>query len=225
EVLERLGADVVWDERTVTVDASALTSVEAPYDLVRQMRASILVLGPLLARFGRATVALPGGDNIGSRSIDLHVRGLQKMGTVIRHEHGFLFAETKGLRGTAITLDYPSVGATENLLMAAAAAKGTTVIDNAAREPEIADLADFLNGMGARISGAGSTTIEIDGVNTFAPARHAVIPDRVEAGTYAIAACATMGDVVLQGVRPEHMEIALEKLSEAGASIVEVDEG
>lgn len=225
EVLERLGAEVVWDGRTVTVDATELTSVEAPYDLVRRMRASIIVLGPLLSRFGEATVALPGGDNIGSRSIDLHVRGLQKMGAVIRHEHGFLYAETKGLRGAPITLDYPSVGATENLLMAAASAKGTTVIDNAAREPEIADLADLLNSMGARISGAGTTTIEVDGVDPLVPACHKVIADRVEAGTYAIATCATMGDVVLKGARPEHMEIALEKLSEAGASIYIAEEG
>jgi UDP-N-acetylglucosamine 1-carboxyvinyltransferase len=219
EVLEHLGAGVAWDGGTVTIDAADLSSVEAPYDLVRQMRASIVVLGPLLARAGRAEVAMPGGDNIGSRPIDLHINGLRKMGAEIRSEHGFLFAETDGLRGALITLDYPSVGATENLLMAAVAAKGTTVIDNAAREPEIADLADFLNEIGARVEGAGTSTIEIHGVEAFTPAEHRVIADRIETGTWAAAAVATRGDVTIAEARPDHLELLLTKLSDAGAQI------
>jgi len=157
QVLEHLGAGVAWKSGEVVIDTATLTSVEAPYELVRQMRASIVVLGPLLARAGRARVAMPGGDNIGSRPIDLHINGLIEMGARIRSEHGFLEAEAPGgLRGASIRLDYPSVGATENLMMAAVAARGTTVIDNAAREPEIEDIANFLIEMGARISGAGS---------------------------------------------------------------------
>jgi UDP-N-acetylglucosamine 1-carboxyvinyltransferase len=159
EVLEHLGAEVEWEDGGLSVDASTLSNVEAPYELVRRMRASIVVLGPLLARTGKARVAMPGGDNIGSRPIDLHLEGLRRMGARIESEHGFLVAAADGLSGASITLDYPSVGATENLMMAAVAADGTTVIDNAAREPEIADIADFLVAMGARIDGAGTSTI------------------------------------------------------------------
>lgn len=225
QVLEHLGAGVVWKPGEVIIDTSSLTSVEAPYELVRQMRASIVVLGPLLARAGRARVAMPGGDNIGSRPIDLHINGLIKMGARIRSEHGFLEAETPdGLRGASITLDYPSVGATENLMMAAVAARGTTVIDNAAREPEIADIAHFLIEMGARISGAGSNTLEIEGVQGFSPVTHEVIADRIETGTWAAAALATRGDVTLSGARPDHLEIFLDKLVDAGA-VVELTEG
>lgn len=183
------------------------------------MRASIVVLGPLLARCGEARVALPGGDNIGSRPIDLHLKGLERMGAEIGMEHGFLHARAPRLQGAAITLEYPSVGATENLLMAAVAARGTTVLDNAAREPEIADLATFLVSMGARIAGAGSSTIEIEGVDTFVPADHATIPDRIEAGTFAMAAVATRGDVELVGARADHLELALVKLSDMGAQV------
>jgi UDP-N-acetylglucosamine 1-carboxyvinyltransferase len=169
---------------------------------------------------------MPGGDNIGSRPIDLHVSGLQKMGAQIRSEHGFLHAEApNGLAGAAITLDYPSVGATENLLMAAVAARGTTVIDNAAREPEIADLAAFLTSMGGRIGGAGSSTIEVDGVDAFQPAAHAVVADRIEAGTWAAATVATCGDVTLLGARPDHLELLLAKLVDAGAAITLADDG
>src|SRR4051812_26576103 len=193
EVLEHLGVVAVWDGDTVVLDTTAVQPIETPYDLVSQMRASILVLGPLLARFGRARVAMPGGCNIGSRKIDLHVRGLEKMGARFRSEHGFLEAETSGLRGAVISLDFPSVGATENVLMAAVAARGTTVIENAAREPELVDLADFLSEMGARIQGIGSPTVEIEGIEGFVAVEHTVIPDRVEAGTFAIAACATGG--------------------------------
>jgi UDP-N-acetylglucosamine 1-carboxyvinyltransferase len=225
EVLEHLGAAVSWNGTDVAIDASALTSEEAPYELVRQMRASIVVLGPLLARRGRAQVAMPGGDAIGSRPIDLHVRGLQKMGAEVHSEHGFLLASAAELRGAAITLDYPSVGATENLLMAAVAARGTTVIDNAAREPEITDLAIFLTQMGARIGGTGTSTLEIDGVDTFVPAVHTVVADRIETGTWAMAAVATRGDIELLGGRQDHLEIPLTKLAEAGAAIDVTDGG
>ena len=197
EVLEHLGAGVAWEDGGVAVDATHLSSVEAPYELVRRMRASIAVLGPLLARTGEARVAMPGGDNIGSRPIDLHLDGLRRMGARIDAEHGFLVATTDGLSAASITLDYPSVGATENLMMAAVTADGVSVIDNAAREPEIADLAAFLVAMGAGIHGAGSATIEVEGVETLRAAEHTAICDRIEAGTWAAAAVATRGDIVL----------------------------
>jgi UDP-N-acetylglucosamine 1-carboxyvinyltransferase len=225
ELLEHMGLGVAWDGDRVTIDGSDLTSVEAPYELVRQMRASIVVLGPLLARRGEARVALPGGDNIGSRPIDLHLKGLERMGAEIEMEHGFLHARARRLQGAAITLEYPSVGATENLLMAAVAARGVTVIDNAAREPEIADLAAFLVSMGARIAGAGSSTVEIEGVDTFVPADHATIPDRIEAGTFAMATAATRGDVELVGARADHLELALLKLADIGAQVDLTKEG
>jgi len=210
EVLEHLGAGVAWDGNTVTIDATTLTSVEAPYELVRRMRASTAVLGSLLARAGQARVAMPGGDEIGSRPIDLHIAGLRSMGAHVGSEHGFLVAETAGLRGAAITLDYPSVGATENLMMAAVRAGGTTVIDNAAREPEIADIAAFLVAMGARIEGAGTNTIEIDGVG---------------AGTWAAAAVATGGDLLLEHARADHLDLFLTKLADAGALIDRIEDG
>ena len=225
EVLEHLGAVVSWEDGAVVVDATHLSSVDAPYELVRRMRASIAVLGPLLARTGEASVAMPGGDNIGSRPIDLHLEGLRRMGARIDAEHGFLVARTEGLTGASITLDYPSVGATENLMMAAVTAEGVTVIDNAAREPEITDLAAYLAGMGAGIRGAGSATIEVEGVGALQPAEHEVIPDRIEAGTWAAAAVATRGDIVLTGARPDHLELFLEKLAEGGADIRVTDEG
>jgi UDP-N-acetylglucosamine 1-carboxyvinyltransferase len=168
---------------------------------------------------------MPGGDEIGSRPIDLHVQGLRKMGAEIGSEHGFLVASTSGLRGAAITLDYPSVGATENLMMAAVLARGTTVIDNAAREPEIADIAAFLGAMGARIDGAGTSTIEIEGVDALAPADHVTIPDRIETGTWAAAAVVTRGDVTLENARPDHLELLLQKLADAGADIAMTEQG
>jgi UDP-N-acetylglucosamine 1-carboxyvinyltransferase len=225
EVLEHLGAEVSWEDGAVVVDATHLSSVDAPYELVRRMRASIAVLGPLLARTGEARVAMPGGDNIGSRPIDLHLEGLRRMGARIDAEHGFLVARTDGLTGASITLDYPSVGATENLMMAAVTAAGVTVIDNAAREPEITDLAGYLAAMGAGIRGAGSATIEVEGVAELQPAEHTVIPDRIEAGTWAAASVATRGDVLLKGARSDHLELFLEKLAEAGADIRITDEG
>jgi UDP-N-acetylglucosamine 1-carboxyvinyltransferase len=225
EVLEHLGARCVWEDGTLLVDTTAVEPVETPYELVRRMRASILVLGPLLTRFGCARVAMPGGCNIGSRKIDLHVRGLEKMGARFRSEHGYLEAETRGLRGAIVSLDFPSVGATENVLMAAVGAKGTTVIENAAREPELVDLADFLVAMGARISGVGTSTVEIEGVDAFGPVEHTVIPDRVEAGTFAIAACAAGGSVVLENARSDHLDLVFSKLADAGADILAVEGG
>ncbi|MEX2422319.1 MAG: UDP-N-acetylglucosamine 1-carboxyvinyltransferase [Actinomycetota bacterium] len=226
EVLEHLGASVEWNEDACRIDTSGVSSFEAPYELVSKMRASIIVLGPLLTRFGRATVAMPGGCNIGSRNIDLHVRGLEQMGARFRSEHGYLYAETDAaLSGAVINLDFPSVGATENVLMAGVGARGTTVIENAAREPEIVDLAGFLTGMGAQISGAGTTTIEIQGVDRFDPVTHRVIPDRIETATLAVAAAATRGDIVLQGARSHDLDLALAKLSEAGVAIEPVEGG
>jgi UDP-N-acetylglucosamine 1-carboxyvinyltransferase len=225
EVLDHLGARTAWEDGAVAIDATEVRSVETPYELVSRMRASILVLGPLLARTGRARVAMPGGCNIGSRKIDLHVRGLEKMGVEFTSEHGFLEATTSGLHGAIISLDFPSVGATENVLMAAVGARGTTLIENAAREPEIVDLANLLLEMGAKIDGAGTTSIEIVGVDAFDPVRHATIPDRVEAGTFAIAACASGGDVLLAGARGDHLDLVLAKLSEAGADVLSTEEG
>ena len=224
EVLDHLGAGVQWDGNTVSIDTSTVDSVETPYELVSRMRASIIVLGPLLARYGRARVAMPGGCNIGARGIDLHIRGLERLGASYDYEHGYMEWTASGLNGAMIALDFPSVGATENIMMAAVAGQGTTVIENAAREPEIVDLADFLASMGARIEGAGTTTIEIEGVREFHAVEHRVIPDRVETGTYAIAACATRGDVFLRDARADHLDIPLSKLAEAGADI-RVEEG
>jgi UDP-N-acetylglucosamine 1-carboxyvinyltransferase len=207
-------------DHTVAIDATGLLGVETPYDLVRRMRASILVLGPLLARVGQARVAMPGGCNIGRRRIDLHIRGLEKMGAVFSFDHGYLEAAAeRGLEGSVISLDFPSVGATENLLMAGVAARGTTVIENAAREPEIGDLAAFLVEMGARVEGVGTPTIEIEGVDSFRPVEHAVIPDRIEAGSFAIAACMSHGDVLLAGARADHLDLVLAKLGDAGAAV------
>ncbi len=225
EMLEHFGLRVRLEDGVAELDAREVHDVEAPDELVRQMRASIVVLGPLLARCGRARVSMPGGDEIGARPVDLHVRGLERMGAEIRSEHGFLIAEATELRGAAITLDYPSVTATENLLMAGVLARGVTVIDNAAREPETADLAAYLVSMGARIGGAGSSTIEIEGVDELTAAEHTAVPDRIEAGTWAAAAVATMGDVTIANARPEHLELFLTKISDAGADVSMSDAG
>jgi UDP-N-acetylglucosamine 1-carboxyvinyltransferase len=225
EVLEHLGVGTAWKQGELVLDTSEVRPAETPYELVSRMRASILVLGPLLARFGGARVAMPGGCNIGSRAIDLHVKGLEKMGATFRSEHGFLVGETSGLRGAIVNLDFPSVGATENVLMAAVAARGTTVIENAAREPELVDLAEFLVEMGARVQGVGTPTIEIEGVEGFGAVDHAVIPDRVEAGTYAIAICAAGGRVVLSGARTDHMDLVLSKLADGGADVLATGDG
>jgi UDP-N-acetylglucosamine 1-carboxyvinyltransferase len=225
EVLEHLGVVCTWDDGALVLETAGVRPVETPYELVSRMRASILVLGPLLATFGTAKVAMPGGCNIGSRAIDLHIRGLEKMGARFHSEHGFLIGETSGLRGAVVNLDFPSVGATENVLMGAVAARGTTVIENAAREPELVDLVDLLTEMGARIDGAGTPTIEIEGVESFGPTDHTVIPDRVEAGTYAIAGCATGGRVVLDGARSDHLDLVLSKLADAGADVIATEQG
>ena len=225
QVLEHLGAEVVWEGSDMIVDTASAGGVEAPYELVRAMRASIVVLGPLLARRGRARIAMPGGCNIGSRKIDLHLKGLERMGARFSYEHGYLLAEAQELRGAVISLDFPSVGATENVLMAAVGASGTTVIENAAREPEIQDLAMMLAEMGAKIDGAGTTTIEIIGTQDLRPVTHRVVPDRVEAGTFALAACATHGDVLLSGARADHLDLFLAKLSDAGATLGVEDRG
>jgi UDP-N-acetylglucosamine 1-carboxyvinyltransferase len=222
QLLRRLGCTVAHDSDrdTVEIDVPARPAHQADYDLVRRMRASISVLGPLVARCGEADVALPGGDAIGSRGLDLHVAGLEKLGVKITSEHGFLVAKApRGLQGATIWLDFPSVGATENLLMAAVLARGTTVIDNAAREPEIVDLCDVLVEMGAKVDGAGTSTLEVQGVDRLDPASHVVVPDRIVAGTFAFAAAMTRGDVAVRNARPQHLEIALDKLSNAGADV------
>ncbi|MDI6817460.1 MAG: UDP-N-acetylglucosamine 1-carboxyvinyltransferase [Actinomycetota bacterium] len=223
-VLERLGARVAYSEPgVVEIKPTYPLYPEAPYELVSQMRASIIVLGPLLARLGKARVAMPGGCNIGLRKIDMHIRGLEAFGARFEVGHGFIEAYSEKLVAAKIALDYPSVGATENLLMAATLAEGETVIDNAAREPEIVDLADFLNMMGAKIKGAGSSTIVVEGVNKLHGGEYRVMPDRIEAGTFLVAAAITKGDVVLEDVCPEHLELAVNKLRSIGA-IVKVGE-
>lgn len=225
EMLEHFGVRVTLRDGVAELDATDVHDAEAPDELVRQMRASIVVLGPLLARCGRAKVSLPGGDEIGARPVDLHVRGLERMGATIRVEHGFLLAEADELRGAHITLDYPSVTATENLLFAAARARGITVLDNAAREPEIADVAKCLVAMGARIDGAGSSTIEIEGVDELRPTDHTAVADRIEAGTWAAAAVATQGDVTIENARPEHLKLFLSGIADAGAEVSVSDAG
>ncbi len=219
KVLERLGATATFEGNTLDLTIPAEPSTEAPYDLVRQMRASIVVLGPLLVRRGHARVSMPGGCNIGSRKIDLHLSGLERMGATIRVDHGYLDARADRLLGTRIVLDFPSVGATENLLMAGVLAKGTTKIENAAREPEITDLCNLLAAMGARIEGAGTPDIEIEGVDELHPAEHTVVGDRIEAGTFLIAAAATRGDVTVEGVKPAHLDLFLQKLGDAGCMV------
>jgi len=223
EVLERLGARVSLNDSTLTIDSSGELSEETPYELVTKMRASIQVLGPLLARLGRARVAMPGGDAIGSRPIDLHLQGLERMGAKFTTEHGYVEGACDRLHGTSVLLEFPSVGATENLIMAGVVAEGVTTIENAAREPEIQDLVQFLNKCGGQINGAGTPSVTIEGVRELTPATHEIIPDRIEAGTYAIGAAATKGEVRLLDMRPDHIELALLKLEEAGAEVMRGD--
>jgi UDP-N-acetylglucosamine 1-carboxyvinyltransferase len=223
KLLRNMGAraERAEDGDTVTLDASSITTPEAPYDLVKTMRASILVLGPLLARFGRATVSLPGGCAIGSRPVDQHIKGLQAMGADIVVEHGYIVAKASRLKGARITTDMVTVTGTENLLMAAALADGETVLENAAREPEIPDLAEMLIAMGARIEGHGTRRIRVQGVERLhAPARaHRIIPDRIETGTFLCAVAAAGGDVTLNHADARHLAAVIEKLREAGVSI------
>ncbi|MGQ9536388.1 MAG: UDP-N-acetylglucosamine 1-carboxyvinyltransferase [Actinomycetota bacterium] len=224
EVLRHLGVEVAWEDDTIRVRAGEFGGREAPYHLVRRMRASIVVLGPLMARFGEAKVAIPGGCNIGSRKIDMHLRGLAEMGAQITTEHGYVHARASRLRGRHIILDFPSVGATENLMMAALGAEGTTVIENAAREPEIQDLAAFLTSMGAEMRGVGTPILEVEGAAELRGVEHTVIGDRIEAGTFAVAAAVTGGDLTITGVRPEHLALTLEKMRAVGVEIEENEE-
>ncbi len=219
-VLRRMGVDVRdVGTGTLTINSGGLSDHVAPYELVRTMRASILVMGPLLARFGKAKVALPGGCAIGLRPIDIHLKGIEALGAKIRTGRGYVQATGKRLKGAEICLDYPSVGATENLMTAAVLARGRTVIENAAREPEVQDLAKFLRAMGAEIGGEGTSRITIDGVKSLGAASHCVIPDRIEAGTYLVAGIITGGRVTVDGVIEEHMRPIISMLEEAGAEV------
>ncbi len=220
EVLEAIGATVTRPEPAVLlIDVPDEIVPEAPYDLVTRMRASINVLGPLLGRCGRARVALPGGDNIGRRKLDMHFRGLEAMGASFVRRHGFIEATTPGLIGARTVLDFPSVGATENILTAAVLAEGTTIIENAAREPEIVDLAEFLIRMGATILGAGSPTITVVGVSELTPIEHEVVGDRIEAGTFLMACGIAGGEVEINGTRLEHLDLVVMKLGEMGLKV------
>jgi UDP-N-acetylglucosamine 1-carboxyvinyltransferase len=231
QLLERLGCTVAIDHPevdptrastsgVVRIDVPEELSWEAPYELVRRLRASIAVLGPLVARCHRASVALPGGDAIGSRGLDMHMAGLRELGAAVRVEHGQVVAEVPdSLSGATMWLDFPSVGATENLLMAAVLATGTSVIDNAAREPEIVDLCRMLTEMGARIDGIGSSTLTIEGVDRLAPTEHATVADRIVAGTWAFAAAIAGGEVTIEGGVPRHLDLVLDKLGDAGAEV------
>ncbi len=218
-LLATLGAEYSLKDSLLEINTSSLKEFKAPYELVRTMRASVLVLGPLIARYGRAEVSLPGGCAIGARPINLHLEGLQKMGVEITLEFGYVKARAKRLQGTDIYLDIPTVTGTENLMMAATLAKGTTRIENAAKEPEVVNLAEALNSMGARIKGAGTDLIEIEGVEELRPLAHTVIPDRIEAATYITAVAITRGEALIEGVRPEHLEAVIAKLRETGVEI------
>ncbi|EGQ4035154.1 UDP-N-acetylglucosamine 1-carboxyvinyltransferase [Staphylococcus pseudintermedius] len=227
-VLSVLNAKIKYNEKqqSVTVDASKDLSEEAPYEYVSKMRASILVMGPLLARLGRAKVAFPGGCAIGSRPIEQHLKGLEALGAEIHQEAGYIYAEApQGLVGNEIHFDFPSVGATQNIMMAASLAKGRTVIENVAREPEIVDLANYINEMGGDIKGAGTDTVIINGVESLKGVKHAIIPDRIEAGTLMIAAAITRGDVLVKGAIKEHMTSLVYKLEEMGVELDYTEEG
>lgn len=224
EVLKCLGLAVECspEKNVLDIDSTEITSYEAPYELVRTMRASFLVMGPLLARIGKARISMPGGCAIGARPIDIHLKGFEALGVKIEQGHGYIEASApEGLKCTSIYFDFPSVGATENIMMAASLAEGTTILENAAEEPEIVDLANYLNKMGAKIRGAGTDTIRIEGVDKLHGADYTIIPDRIEAGTYMIAAAMTGGDVVVENVLPEHQKPLIAKLREAGAVVEE----
>ena len=231
DLLTRLGCSVTLNNKsngdgTLTIDVPAAPLHRADYELVRKMRASINVLGPLVARIGIAEVALPGGDAIGSRGLDFHIKGLESLGAKAHIEHGYVIAEApNGLIGAEITLDFPSVGATENLMTAAVLAHGVTTIDNAAREPDLVDLGEFLISMGAKIEGLGSPLITITGVEKLNPTSHRTITDRIIAGTWAFAAAMTQGDITIHGARADHMEVMLDKLASAGAIITSTADG
>ena len=229
-LLESLGAEITdrLDENIVEIQAKNVTEYEAPFELVKKMRASILVIGPLLARTGRAVIPLPGGCAIGKRPIELHLKGLRALGVEIREDAGTqgpLEAKVDKLRGSDIYLDFPSVGATEVIMMTAALAEGITIIENAAQEPEIVDLANFLNKMGARIKGAGTDTVKIEGVDSLHGVSHHVIPDRIEAGTFMVASVITKGNILIRNILPDHVKPVTAKLRECGAEIYMTDEG
>lgn len=221
EILEHLGAKVDFQGETLQVDARNIITYETPYELVSKMRASFLVMGPLLGRFHRSKISMPGGCAIGTRPIDLHLKGFRAMGTRVEMEHGYVEAYTDTLMGTKIYLDFPSVGATENIMMAAALAEGVTILENAAEEPEIVDLANLINEMGGKVRGAGTKTIKITGVNSLKGTEHTVIPDRIEAGTYMVAAAISKGDIILENVINDHLRPVIAKLIEIGCQVEE----
>lgn len=225
DLLRYLGAKVQYDGETLVVDATEIKETEAPYNLVNKMRASFLVMGSLLARFNTAKISMPGGCAIGTRPIDLHLKGFKAMGAEIISDHGYIEAAAQKLSGSKIYLDFPSVGATENIMMAAVLAEGTTTIENAAEEPEIVDLANFLNKMGAKVRGAGTNTIKITGVEKLEAVEHTVIPDRIEAGTYMVAAAMTKGDVFVDNVIIDHIKPVVAKLIEVGCTVEEHENG
>ena len=228
EVLRQLGAKVDFNrqQHTLFVDSTVLKTVDAPYDLVRKMRASFVIMGPLLARYGKAKISMPGGCAIGTRPIDLLLKGFEALGAEIEIGHGFISATApNGLKGTSIYLDFPSVGATENIIMAACMAEGQTILENAAQEPEIIDLANFLNIMGAKIRGAGTNVIKITGVPKLIGHNYTIIPDRIEAGTYMVAVAMTGGDIYIENAISEHLKPVIAKLNEAGVKIEEDIDG
>ncbi len=226
KLLRHMGAEYCYDKGVATLETSRINKCEAPYDLVKTMRASVLVLGPLVARFGNASVSLPGGCAIGARPINLHLMGLEKMGARISLESGYVHAKANRLKGATICFDMPTVTGTENLMMAACLAKGTTVLENAAREPEIADLAEYLIAMGAKIYGAGESVIKIQGIDELRPiAEYSVIPDRIETGTFMAIAAACGGDLMLKGARPSHLDAVILKLKDTGVEFPETKKG
>ncbi|MFV0517877.1 MAG: UDP-N-acetylglucosamine 1-carboxyvinyltransferase [Aminipila sp.] len=227
KLLKSLGAEVKaeFNENRLEIATKNIVTDEAPYELVKKMRASILAMGPLLARTGKARIALPGGCAIGARPIDLHLKGFQALGAKIIEGHGYVEAVADKLIGNNVYLDFPSVGATENIMMAAVLAEGITILENVAEEPEIVDLANFLNRMGAKIKGAGTDTIKIEGVTALHGAKHSVIPDRIETGTFMVAAAMTRGNVLIKNVVPDHVKPIIAKLRECGASVEIIDDG
>ena len=221
ELLTYLGAKIKFTDDTLEIDATEITTIEAPYELVSKMRASFVVMGPLLARFKRTTISMPGGCPIGARPIDLHLKGFRALNANVDVDHGYIDASALKLIGGKVYLDFPSVGATENIMMAAVLAEGNTVIENAAEEPEIVDLANFLNEIGGKVRGAGTNTIKISGVASLHPAEHNVIPDRIEAGTFMVASAMTRGDIIISNVISDHLRPVIAKLYEVGCKIDE----
>ncbi len=225
QVIESLGVKVEREGSQLRIHANNINNIEAPHELVSQMRASIVIMGALLARKGHVRISHPGGCAIGSRPINWHLKGLEALGAEVRMDHGFLDVSTKGLKGTRIYLDFPSVGATENIMMAASLAVGTTILQNAAQEPEIVDLANFLNEMGGKVRGAGTSVIHIEGVKEMHGTSHSIIPDRIEAGSYLLMAAAAGGNVLVRNVITAHLKPVLAKMEEAGIDFTEEEEG